>query len=380
MRRLPSDVSVSLEVKAARGLTRVVFAECRPAFGDRPLYCAEGETPAQALLAFARDCNVPLTLGEADEVLRDGAACQLWAVEGGVVVVAALPPSVVEGRKERRAQGRGARGGMSPAEKQARYRSEKAARERAAREASPATAAKALAFTGGASPLPPANDSVQVETLPPPPIDTPETGGSPPPSDLADASRTRVSLSLLDSNAEREIPDPERGRDPLPSTDWSGLPPLDLAGAVMEGLASAGAAWSAVATRWELESLGALLLAQSPPLGPSEVTEWAAWLSGFEWRKSFHWTNKGAGLGPEDPLTVKILLGSYDREKRVHNGSGLNILRTTGVAAVRKRATKNASTPTVQALRAAPVGKLARVEDLALVRDALKRGGEVRDA
>lgn len=380
MRRLPSDVSVSLEVKAARGLTRVVFAECRPAFGDRPLYCAEGETPAQALLAFARDCNVPLTLGEAEDVLRDGAACQLWAVEGGVVVICALPPSVVEARKERRAQGRGARGGMSPAEKQARYRSEKAARERAAREASPATSAKVLAFTGGTSPLPPANDSDA--SLPPGGVGGVE-GETLPPSEV-DSEPVSPSSLLLSSSREEGSdahPGAREGEGSPPSAPveaWAGLDAVGVGRTVVQALASLPpTVWQgATATREELAGLGDVVRSQHAPVSREELASWAAFLaSPGALLRAFAWS-PGIKAGTE-VLTVPALLGAKNGE--LFKGSGLRALRTHAATWAAQRAKANAAPASVQGLRAVPVGKLARVEDLASVRDVLKRG-EVRDA
>jgi len=373
MRRLPSDVSVSLEVKAARGLTRVVFAECRPAFGDRPLYCAEGETPAQALLAFARDCNVPLTLGEAEDVLRDGAACQLWAVEGGVVVICALPPSVVEARKERRAQGRGARGGMSPAEKQARYRSEKAARERAAREASPATGAKVLAFTGGA-PLPPTNDSVQVAT--PGGVGGVE-GETLPPSDVDSEPVSPSSLLLRSREEESDAhPGAREGEGSPPSAPvdaWAGLDAVGVGRTVVQALSSLPpTVWQGTtATREELAGLGDVVRSQHAPVSREELASWAAFLaSPGALLRAFAWS-PGIKAGTE-VLTVPALLGAKNGE--LFKGSGLRALRTHAATWAAQRAKVNAAPASVQALRAVPMGRPARAEDLAAVREAIKRG------
>ena len=380
MRRLPSDVSTCAEVKAASMAARVVYAECRPSTYERVIHCADGETPAQALHALAASVSVPLTVSECEAVYREGVAVGLWRLEDGVLVLPALPPSVVEARRERRAQGRGPRGGKSPAEKMAELREKKARAAREAREASPAVGGKLLAFTGGASPLPPANDSDAVAT----PGGVGGSGGETlPPSDV-DSEPVSPSSLLLSSREEESDAHSgarEGGGTPRtmePPSPWAALGPLALGRAVVDALGPADAVWSAADVGdAEVAALGRTLAALPSPVTPAEVATWRAYLrTPGALNKAFAYA-LGVASGVE-PVSVGLLLGK--REGDGFRGSGIKALRNAARSWSMSQAAKNAPTQAVQALRAVPVGKLARAGDLAAVREVLKHGGEVRDA
>jgi len=373
MRRLPSDVSTCAEVKAASMAARVVYAECRPSTYERVIHCADGETPAQALHALAASVSVPLTVSECEAVYREGVAVGLWRLEDGVLVLPALPPSVVEARRERRAQGRGPRGGKSPAEKMAELREKKARAAREAREASPAPGGKLLAFTGGASPLPPANDSDAVAT--PGGVGGSE-GETLPPSDV-DSERSEPSSLLLSSREEESDAHPGaregEGSPPVAPVDaWAGLDAVGVGRTVVQALSSLPpTVWQgATATREELAGLGDVVRSQHAPVSREELASWAAFLaSPGALLRAFAWS-PGIKAGTE-VLTVPALLGAKNGE--LFKGSGLRALRTHAATWAAQRAKANAPAPTVQALRAVPVGRPARAEDIATLRDAIKR-------
>ena len=374
---------ISLEWAAANALTRVVYAELRPATRNRPLFAATGETPAQVLGRFASACNVPLTAQDAETVYRDGLLCELWSLVDGVLVLDALPPSV----REARALRPGAKGGMSPAQKQQAYR-DRIAAKKAGENRRNGSNVVAL----HPSPLPPANGNADPSRVTGDPLPSEGvTEGEPLPVETPSGSRTRDSLPLpfsevISTKGEGErTPDPERAGATPPTAnptggegeaadDWSVFDGAELGLVVIDALRAAGAAWSDASTTWEIKAFGELLQAQSPAVEPKEVALWVTWLRECEWRKSFHYANHNAGLGSSEPLTVKLLLGAPDKITGQRSGAGLNILRATGVTAARKHLEKNKPSPETRRLNAPPVGAPARATDLAGYRDKIKKG------
>lgn len=250
-RSTPSAVHDSPEWARASALARLFHRTVRPSAGELALArSSPTEPPWQQWQRKAAELGAFLSQSEATDVVEACTSAGLWAVRDGQLVIPAYPPSF-EAERQRRSLG--PRGGLSPAEKMARWRARQREREAVENGHENGNGGHSGDGSEGAPPLPSSGPLKRPQregegrptaaTTPTPPTAPPAAPPEAPPegqrtpaelAELDDATRGALAVERLAKGVPPTLLERRAGRDDLVALGRAvvtlGLSELELRG------------------------------------------------------------------------------------------------------------------------------------------------------